>query len=136
MPLAGQGMRFLLSGGVVALLYLGLTSLLGAIIGLPFQLAIAIGFCTAISVHFSLQRAFVWDRTHGFALGLREQVIRYLVLAAIQYGATAAGTALLPSVLGVSSEVAYLISAAVMSAANFLMFRSRVFHSAIPHSIP
>ncbi len=129
-----QGARFLLSGGFVAVVYVGTTSLL-AFIGLPFQVALAIGFAIAIATHFTLQRAFVWTHSARFALGLRGQIARYLLLAGLQYGITAIATATLPRRFGVNTEIVYLITAAVLSCTNFLLFRSRVFHH-VKHDEP
>jgi putative flippase GtrA len=125
-----QGLRFVLSGGFVALVYIATTSVLSQVVGVPFQIALTIGFTVAIATHFLLQRRFVWTHVAGFALPLRHQAIRYLSLAAIQYGLTVASTATLPTALGVSTEIVYLSTAATLSAASFLLFRSRVFHPA------
>jgi putative flippase GtrA len=128
--LAGQGLRFAASGGAVALVYVATTTLLAEVIGLPFEVALAIGFALAIATHFTLQRVFVWAHADGFALPLRHQALRYLPMAGIQYGLTAAATAVLPGALGVSTEVVYLGAAAVLSAVNFFVFRAHVFHPA------
>src|ERR1039458_4815150 len=95
--LLGQGVRFALSGGAVTLVYLGTTTVLADVAGLPFQAALAIGFSVAIAVHFTLQRLFVWTHHEEFALPLHQQAGRYLAVAAVQYGVTAASTALLPA---------------------------------------
>jgi len=87
--LAGQGVRFALSGGAVALVYIATTTLLAEVIGIPFELALAIGFSLAIATHFTLQRVFVWVHAEGFALPIRRQAMRYLPIAGIQYGLTA-----------------------------------------------
>jgi putative flippase GtrA len=127
--LIGQGTRFALVGGIVALVYLGTTTLLADVVGLPFQLALAIGFAVAIAVHFTLQRVFVWIHHEEFALPVHQQAGRYLAVAAVQYGVTAASTALLPSALGISTEVVYLATVAVVLSANFLVFRYAIFHA-------
>jgi len=126
--IAGQGLRFAVAGGFVMLVYLATTSLLAEVIGLPFEVALPIGFAVAICTHFTLQRVFVWRHDHGYALALRAQVIRYLVIAGAQYGITAAITATLPSALGVDTEVVYLVTAVLLTATTFLLMRSRVFH--------
>jgi len=133
-PIAAQAARFAMSGGFVALVYLGVTSMLAEVAGAPFQVALAIGFALAISTHFCLQRLFVWTHEGSFALSLRGQALRYLLLAGIQYGLTAAITAAVPHAIGVPTEPVYLITAALLSAANFLLFRSRVFHSGAQES--
>lgn len=124
----GQGARYGLAGATVTLVYLLTTSALAGLAHLRFQAALAIGFCTALSVHFTLQRRFVWAGRGEFALALPRQALRYLATAATQYGATAAGTALLPSLLGVPVEGVYLVLAVVLATINFVVFRQLVFH--------
>jgi putative flippase GtrA len=125
----GQGVRFALSGGTVALVYLATTTVLAEVVGMGFQAALAIGFCVGLVVHFTLQRLFVWTHHEEFALPLGHQVGRYLVVAAVQYGVTAASTGLLPSALGVPTEIVYLATVAVVLSANFLVFRHGIFHA-------
>jgi len=127
--LVGQGVRFALSGGTVAVVYLGVTTLLAEVAGLPFQVALALGFAVALVVHFTLQRMFVWTHHEEFALPLGHQIRRYLLAAAIQYGVTAASVGLLPSALHVSAEAVYLATVAVVLSANFLIFRNGIFHA-------
>jgi len=112
----------------VTLVYLASTTLLATVVGLPFEAALAIGFVIAISAHFTLQRLFVWTHHEEFALPLRHQVARYLLAASVQYGITAASTAVLPSALGLPTEVVYLATAAVVLCTNFLVFRNGIFH--------
>jgi putative flippase GtrA len=125
----GQSVRFVLAGGTVALVYLTTTTVLAEVVGLPFQAALAIGFCVGLVVHFTLQRLFVWTHHEEFALPLHHQVGRYLIVAAAQYGVTAASTSLLPSALGVSTEIVYLVTVAVVLSVNFLVFRHGIFHA-------
>jgi putative flippase GtrA len=126
-----NGFRFILTGGIVALAYIGTTTLLAAVVGLSFEVSLAIGFVLAIATHFSLQRYFVWRHPSSYALPLHDQLVRYLGVAAVQYGVTAAIIGSLPQALGVSHEVVYLPTVVVMSLINFLVFRSRIFHPAI-----
>jgi putative flippase GtrA len=133
--LGRQGFRFALAGGVVFLVYVGTTTVLAEVIGFPFETSLAIGFVLAIVTHFSLQRLFVWRAAAAFALPLHHQLVRYGAVAGLQYGLTALMTATLPHVLSVSPEVVYLPTVLGLSAANFLVFRSRIFHAAVdpPH---
>ena len=62
----------------------------------------------AITTHFTLQRLFVWKHSSAFALPLHHQLVRYLAMAGIQYGITAAVTATVPRALGVDPELVYL----------------------------
>jgi putative flippase GtrA len=127
--LIGQGVRFGIAGGTVALVYLSTTTILADVFGIPFQAALAIGFCVGLMVHFTLQRTFVWVHDEDFALPLRHQAGRYLVVAGIQYGLTAASTSLLPPILDVPTEVVYLATVAVIVSINFIVFRHGIFHA-------
>jgi putative flippase GtrA len=120
-----------MAGGVVAGVYIGTTSLLAEVFGVAFEASLAIGFALALVAHFSLQRLFVWRKAAAYALPLHHQLARYLAVAGVQYGLTAAITATLPHAMGVSAEVIYLPTVAVITATNFLIFRSRIFHAAI-----
>jgi putative flippase GtrA len=124
----GQGVRFALAGGIVALVYLSMTIVLADVFGLPFQAALAIGFAVATIVHFTLQRVFVWIHHEEFALPMHHQAARYLAAASSQYGLTAASTSLLPSALGAPTEIVYLITVAAVISTNFLVFRHGIFH--------
>jgi putative flippase GtrA len=126
--IVGQGLRFAVAGCVVAVVYLLTTTLLFTT-GMPFQAALAIGFCVGLAVHFSLQRRFVWADHEEFALPLHHQAGRYLALAGAQYGVTAASTSLLPAVLGLPVEVVYLPTVALLTSINFLVFRRGIFHA-------
>jgi len=134
--LLGQGVRYALAGGTVALVYLVTTIVLAEVVGLPFQVALAIGFGVGILVHFTLQRLFVWTHHEEFALPLHHQVGRYLIVAGVQYGVTAASTALLPSALGVPVEIVYLATVAVVVSVNFMVFRHGIFHAKTPAVAP
>jgi putative flippase GtrA len=127
--LFGQMLRFGLAGGSVALLYLTVTTVLYQVLGFAFQLALAIGFSSGLLLHFTLQRVFVWIHHEEFALGLRHQMGRYLLMAGAQYGATAASTALLPGALGVATLLVYLVTMAVVTTAGFLLMRLVIFHA-------
>jgi hypothetical protein len=72
----------------------------------------------------------VWVHDEEFALPFQHQARRYLLVAGLQLGLTAASTSLLPPVLGVSAEIVYLVTVALLTTVNFLLFRNVVFHSA------
>ena len=126
--LLGQGMRYALAGSVVLLVYLLTTTFLAVVVGMRFRVALAIGFTLQLAVHFTLQRTFVWVHDERFALPFGHQARRYLMVAGLQLGATAASTSLLPEPVGLSTEVVYLMTVALMTVANFLLFRNVVFH--------
>jgi putative flippase GtrA len=126
--LFGQSIRFALSGVAVSIVYITITTLLAEASHLDFQLALAIGWCSAVSIHFTLQRVFVWAHEDRFALPLSRQVRRYMLVALLQLGATVVSTAVLPSVLGLPAEAIYLMTAVVLTLINFVVFRNGIFH--------
>jgi putative flippase GtrA len=126
--LSRDAVRYALAGAAVALSYIGLTLLLSGPGALPIQLAIAVAYLLAVALHFTLQRAFVFRDRQAFALSGREQAGRYVAIGVAQYSATAAATAVLPAALGASEEVVYVGTVVVISAATFLVLRTRVFH--------
>jgi putative flippase GtrA len=126
----GQGVRFALAGGIVALVYLTTTTVLADVASFPFQRALLIGFVAALCVHFTLQRFFVWIHHAEFALGVREQVGRYLLVAVCQYALTAISTSVLPGALGLPATLVYLGTVPPLTAVNFVVFRGKVFYAA------
>jgi len=121
-------MRFALSGAVVSIVYIAITTVLAEVSNLRFQIALVIGWCAAASVHFTLQRTFVWAHHESFALPFARQVRRYLLLAVSQLGVTAATTTVLPSLLGVPAEAIYIATALLVTVVNFTVFRNGIFH--------
>jgi putative flippase GtrA len=127
---AGQGLRFLMSGGVVALVYAATTTLLHAALGLPFQLALVLGYLLSLAVHYTLQRLFVWRHDEEFALRAHSQLARYMCVSVSQYALTAVATAKLPRLLSTPVESVYLVTIFTLALMNFAIFRTRVFHPA------
>ncbi|HUA75575.1 MAG TPA: GtrA family protein [Solirubrobacteraceae bacterium] len=127
--LLGQGFRFALAGGLVSLVYVLTTILLADVAGVPFQVALPLGYAIGLATHFTLQRVFVWVHHEEFALPVHHQVGRYLLVAAVQYGLTAASTSFFPGLLGVSTELVYLATVAILVSANFFVFRYGIFHA-------
>jgi putative flippase GtrA len=125
---SAQGIRFAVSGGAVAALYLTVTAVGADVVGLPFQAALVIGFLCGIAAHFTLQRIFVWADDRGFALGVKSQLGRYLAVAALQYAVTAVVTRVVPAALEVPVTPVYFVTALTLAALNFVVFRTRIFH--------
>jgi putative flippase GtrA len=127
--LLGRGMRFAIAGCAVAVAYLLTTTILATAVDIPFQIALPIGFCTGLAVHFTLQRKFVWVHHKGFALAFHHQAARYLFAAGIQYAITVASTSLLPAALGMPTELVYVATVALATLLNFVVFRRLIFHA-------
>lgn len=128
--LVGQGARYAMAGAVVTVFYMLITTFFALVVGLPFQVALAIGFCFALTMHFTFQRVFVWADREQFALSFHHQAGRYLMASGVQYGLTVACTSLLPPLLGMSPEAVYIAAVPLLALCNFLMLRYAVFHGA------
>jgi putative flippase GtrA len=127
-PLAGPTLRYGMTGATVAGVYLAIPLILGAALGVAIQVAIPIAYVLAVSLHFTLQRRFVFRHVDEFALSTRQQITRYVAIGAIQYPTTAVATALLPGVLGVSDRVTFVGTTVAISVTFFLILRGHVFH--------
>jgi len=128
--LLGLSVRFALAGGLGTVIYVLTTTLAADALGLPFQAAQAMGFYTALCVNFVSQRWFLWVKGERYILPIHRQAGRYLLMAWIQYGVTAVATLLLPSALGIPTEVVYLAMIVLISTINFLTLRHGIFHAA------
>ncbi len=123
-----QLLRFATAGGLVALVYLGLGVALSGPLGVPIQVAIPIAYVVAVSLHYSLQRWFVFAHADAFALGGRAQLRRYVAVGAGQYALQALATSFLPDVLGVSEQVVFVAVAVLTPIVSFVVLRAAVFH--------
>lgn len=128
--LIGPTLRYGIAGATVGLVYLILPLLLKAVLHLPIAPAIAIGYVTAVTLHFNLQRHFVFRHVkHAFKLTRREQIGRYIMMGAIQYPLTLASTSLLPHALNVPQRDVYVATVMVIALCSFLVLRTAIFHA-------
>jgi putative flippase GtrA len=133
--LTGPLIRYGIAGGCVALVYLSLPLLLHDVVGIPIEVAIPIAYALALTLQFNLQRHFVFHHIDEFALTTRQQISRYAMIAAVQYPTTALATALLPGLLHISSDAAFLIITATISLTAFLLLRGHVFHPTVEEEL-
>ncbi len=126
---SAQVLRFAICGVVVSITYIAVTTFLSEASRLPFELALAIGWCAAMCVHFTLQRTFVWARRERYELPFVRQIRRYMLMTVSQFGVTAASTAVLPSLIGLPVQVVYLGTGAVVTLVSFLVLRNGIFHA-------
>lgn len=122
--------RFGLSGGVVALVNLGAMTVLVAGFGIRPQIALIVSYTLGLTVHFTLNRQWVFSSEDAYHLHLSAQGARYLVSAATIYGLTALSLATLPGALGIASLAVYYVTVLALSVANFFVLRSFVFRLA------
>lgn len=134
-PLAGPLTRYGVAGATVALVYLAIPLGLNGLAGVAIQIAIPIAYVVAVTLHFNLQRHFVFRHVDEFALSVRQQIGRYVVIGAVQYPTTALATAFLPGLLNISERVVFVLVTLVMSLTFFLMLRGHVFHPTVEEEL-
>jgi putative flippase GtrA len=120
--------RYAISGCIVAAFYLGTPVVFNGALGVPIEFVIPPAYVLAACLQFTLQRVFVFRHVGEFALSIREQAARYVVLGSIQYPTTAGATALLPLVFGIPQRVAFVASSLLFSLCFFIFVRGSVFH--------
>ena len=123
-----RGIRFILAGGIVAIVSLTTTITLADGVGLPFQLALVLAIIVAVTLHFTLQRFLVWRTHEAFVHAFHQQLWRFLAVVGTQYVITAAITATVPALLGVPVTAVYFGTLVAVAASNFFVFR-RIFRS-------
>lgn len=127
-PFAGAAIRYGIAGSIVAGVYLSVPLLLNGVLDVAIEVAIPIAYLLAVTLHFNLQRHFVFRHVDEFALTTRQQIGRYVMVGAIQYPITALATAFLPDLLGISDGVTFVITTLCFSGTFFLVLRGHVFH--------
>lgn len=126
--LTAVGLRYAITGVIVGVVYIGTPVVLNGGFGVPVEVAIPLAYLVAITLHFNLQRHFVFRHISSFALSARQQIGRYVIIGAVQYPTTAIATAVLPSVLGLSQRITYVVVTLTMSLGSFLLLRTHIFH--------
>jgi putative flippase GtrA len=126
-PTARRLGRFALSAITVQIVYAALMAVLLLGLDLPRQAALAIGYASALGVHFTLNRQFVFAPTAGYTQGLTAHGGRYLVTALVVYVITAFGLAVVPDAIGVAPFLAWLLLATTIGALNFVLLSRFVF---------
>lgn len=128
--LVGQLVRFIMSGGGVAIVSWTLMAVLYALAGLPEQIALILAYVGGLSVHFFLNREWVFRSDSPYHLRPSAQALRYVGLALVSYGITAVALATLPGLLGVHPLVVYYGTSAALAVMTFIVLRLFVFRSA------
>ena len=121
--------RFVLTGGSVAVLHLGLVSAM-VLLGVDIQVALILAYLVSLTVHFTLNRQWVFASNDGYAFGFTLQGLRYLCLAAFSYAVTATAVAFLPEALGIPELAVFFLVTAVMACVTFLVLQLWVFREA------
>lgn len=126
--LVAQATRYVIATGTTTLLYVGLTLGLSGLSGAPIQIAIPIAYVTAVVINFILQRRFVFPHGEEFALPVYHQARYFVLVGLFIVGFSIAATTVLPPLLGISEQVAYLGTVVVTPLVTFTVLRTWVFH--------
>ena len=126
-----QPVRWAIVSVLTSVTYLGLTLLGAGVVGIPIEVAMPCAYVPAVVLHFTGQRRFVFRRPQGFALPMRDQVRRYVLLGGTQVVLVVLITAFLPKVIGVDNRIVYLVATPALAVIAYLVLRFHVFHG--PH---
>jgi putative flippase GtrA len=120
-------LRFAFTGGLVALVAFACMTVQLEVLSVPGQLALVITYLISTTVHFSLNRQWVWHGAGGYTLHFTAQGRRYLCVVAVSYGVNALSIAFLPTLLGVPELAVYFVVTALLAIVSYLVFRHWVF---------
>jgi putative flippase GtrA len=121
--------RFGVTGALVFAVYTGGTLLLSGPLGVPIAIAIAIAYLVGVTLHFLLQRHFVFMDRDAFALPLKSQLTRYVVAGVCQYTITVVAVKTLAPAIGVSQQLVFLAVVVAISLVSFAVLRGAIFHA-------
>ena len=128
-PPLGVIVRFLVTGGIVAAVHLGLVTAM-VLLGVHIQVALIASYLVSLSIHFTLNRQWVFATDHGYAFRFTLQGARYLMTAALSYACTAIALALLPGALGLPELAVFFLASGAMAVVSFVLLNTWVFRSA------
>jgi putative flippase GtrA len=120
--------RFLATGGIVAVVHLSLVSAM-VLLGVDIQLALIASYVVSLSIHFTLNRQWVFATDQGYVFHFTLQGARYLATAGLSYGCTAAALAVLPDALGLPELAVFFLASGVMAVVSFVLLNTWVFRS-------
>jgi putative flippase GtrA len=120
-------LKFAFTGGLVALVGLASMTLQLAVLGLPGQLALVITYIVSTTLHFSMNRRWVWHGEGGYRHHLTAQGRRYLAVVGVSYGTNAAALAWLPGWLDVPQLAVYFVTTMVLALIGYVALRHWVF---------
>jgi putative flippase GtrA len=121
--------RFVFTGAVVAALYFGLLTALVVFADVPPQVALIVAFVSAVVVHFTMNRQFVFRSGTTYALHVTHQGIRYLGVVVGSYAVNALALAILPDLTGLHELVVIALTTGAVTVFTFLTLRDWVFRA-------
>ncbi len=133
LPSTAVILKFLLTGSTVTAVQLGaVTSLVLA--GVPIQLALGMAYVVSLSLHFTLNRQWVFASDKGYAFRFTGQGARYIIIAISSYALTATGVAVVPGLLGIPQLAAFFLVTAMVACFSFLALHLWIFRAAPGHA--
>jgi putative flippase GtrA len=121
--------RFVLTGALVGCTNLGLVTAM-VLLGVDIQVALAVAYLVGLTVHFTLNRQWVFASDEGYAAHFTIQGVRYLCTAALSYAVTAVAVAVLPEVLGIPQLAAFFLITGAVACVSFVILHVWVFRGA------
>jgi len=134
-PAPAVVLKWVLTGGTVTAVHLGIVTGL-VLAGVPIQAALAMAYVVSLSLHFTLNRQWVFATADGYAFHLSGQGLRYACTAVASYALTALGVAVLPGLLGIPELAAFFLTTAIVACVSFLALHLWIFQPAETRQLP
>jgi putative flippase GtrA len=123
-----QPLRYAIVGALTAMTYFVLTLCFTSAFNFPIQIAMVVAYPLSLVVHFTGQRWFVFRSPEGYALAVRHQTQRYVLVGAVQLGASLLITTFVPAMIGVDERIVYVVATFALTVIAYLTLRFHVFH--------
>jgi len=117
---------FLIVGGLTALLNFSVFMVLWKWFRLNDTVAVSVAYVVSILFHFTLNRAWTFQSTQG---ARKPQIVRYAVMAAVNYGLTVGVVNLATRMLGWTPPVGLCAATGATAICGYAMSRLWVFRT-------
>jgi putative flippase GtrA len=116
--------RFALVGATTAALYFGVFALLHDMLGVAYQIAVSCGYACGVAFHFFANRNITFKDAEGH---ISRQLVKYAVVAGINYGITLIIVGLTVEILHRSPYLGVLAAVATTTLVGYVLFDTWVF---------
>lgn len=125
--------RYLISGGTAAVVFLGLLYLLTDIFGIWYLLSSTLSFIFAFVVSFTLQKLWTFRNTHVY--DIKRQLFLYFVTALAGLSANAIFMYVLVDIAGLWYIFAQVLSSGTIAIITFFVYGNIIFYHAQKNNI-
>lgn len=123
--LKAENARYLIVGAVTASLYFGIIVLCTEVIRMEYRLSLSIAYAMSVFFHFLANRTFTFAAQKR---GIKNQIIRYLVILLVNYIITLGVIFFTVDQLGISHYIAAIFAIVATVAVGYLASKFWIFN--------